>query len=103
MSDNIQTSAQEPTEPTKIEAKEGILIPHPAENALVEELNKGKWGKYVRFVMAALGSMPWMGGYLSIGGYSGVLGAISGLNAEFEQEKLNNLLKLWLEEYQPKF
>ena len=90
-------------EPEIVEAQEGVLITHPSENALVEELSKGKWGKYVRFVMAALGSMPWMGGYLSISSYSGMLGAIAGLNAEFEQEKINNLLKLWLQEYQPKF
>lgn len=101
MTDDLQKSNinSSPAE----QAQEGILVPHSSENALIEELNKGKWGKYIRFAMAAFGSMPWMGGYLSIGSYSGVLGAVAGISAEFEQEKLNELLKLWLQEYQPKF
>jgi hypothetical protein len=60
------------------DAKEGELIPaKTAESALVEELSKGKDRKYKRFVMAALGSIPWIGSYLSI------LGAVAGLGAEF--------------------
>lgn len=73
-----------------------ILNPKTATDALVEELSKGKNKKYVRFVMAALGSVPWVGSYLSI------LGAMAGLSGEADQDKVNGLLKLWLEEHQPK-
>jgi len=67
-----------------------------AEESLIDELSKGRGKKYIRFVMAALGSIPWIGSYLSI------LGAVAGLNAEFEQDKVNSLLKLWIEEHKPK-
>jgi hypothetical protein len=94
MSDDIQPVSNEPAID---EAKEGELIPaKTAESALVEELSKGKDRKYKRFVMAALGSIPWIGSYLSI------LGAVAGLSAEFDQEKVNELLKLWIQENQPK-
>ena len=73
-----------------------ILNPKTATDALIEELSRGKNKKYVRFVMAALGSVPWVGSYLSI------LGAIAGLSGEADQDKVNGLLKLWLEEHQPK-
>lgn len=66
------------------------------EDKLVDELGKGKGRKYVRFVMAALGSIPWVGSYLSI------LGAIASLSAEFDQDKVNNMHKLWLEEHRSK-
>jgi hypothetical protein len=80
----------------EVEAIEGRLITESQTDALVDELSKGKYRKYKRFVMAALGSIPWIGSYLSI------LGAVAGLSAEFDQEKVNELLKLWLEEHQPK-
>lgn len=78
-------------------AQEGeILRPKTAGEALIEELSKGKGRKYVRFIMAALGSVPWVGSYL------GILGAIAGLSGEADQDKVNGLLKLWVEEHQPK-
>ncbi len=53
MTDDLQKSNinSSPAE----QAQEGILVPHSSENALLEELNKGKWGKYIRFAMAAFG------------------------------------------------
>lgn len=93
MSDDIQTTTNNLP---KEQVQEGAVIENPAQTALVEELGKGKDRKYKRFVMAALGSIPWIGSYLSI------LGAVAGLSAEFDQEKLNDLLKLWIEEHQPK-
>lgn len=72
------------------------IIDGNSQRALVVELSNGKNKKYVRFAMAALGSIPWIGSYLSI------LGAVAGLTAEFEQEKVNGLLKLWIEEHEPK-
>ncbi len=79
------------------QAQEGeVLIPKSAGNALIEELGKGNNKKYVRFIMAALGSVPWIGSYL------GILGAMAGLSSEADQEKLNGLLKLWVQEHEPK-
>jgi len=63
------------------------------ERALVEKITGGKNKKYARFVLAALGSIPWVGG---------ILGATSGLSAERGQEKINELQKLWLLEHQEK-
>jgi hypothetical protein len=62
------------------------------ENDLIEKLTGGK-GKYVRFVMAVLSSIPWVGGLLS---------AVSGLSAEKGQEKINELQKLWIQEHKEK-
>jgi hypothetical protein len=59
---------------------------------LIEELTKGK-RKYARFVLAALGSIPWVGG---------VIAASAGLGSERDQGKINVLQKLWLEEHREK-
>lgn len=63
-----------------------------AEDALTEQLTGGK-GKYIRFVLAVLSSIPWVGGLLS---------AMSGLSAEKGQQKINELQKLWIQEHQQK-
>lgn len=62
------------------------------EDALIERLTGGK-GKYVRFVLAVLSSIPWVGGLLS---------AMSGFSAEKGQQKINELQKLWIQEHQEK-
>jgi|SRR3989344_151763 len=77
-------------------AQEGTILEYTQKNALVEELSKGKDRKYKRFIMAALGSIPWIGSYFSI------LGAVAGLSSEIDQEKINDLLKLWIQEHEPK-
>lgn len=53
----------------------------------------GEKRKYGRFVLAALGSIPWVGG---------VLGALAGLSSEKDQDKINDLQRLWLQEHQGK-
>jgi len=53
----------------------------------------GNDGKYNRFILAALGSIPWIGGLLS---------AIAALSAENEQSEVNELQKRWIEEHQKK-
>jgi hypothetical protein len=53
-------------------------------------LGGGKRRKYSRFVLAALGSIPWVGGLLA---------ASSALDAEKEQGRINSLHALWLEEH----
>ncbi len=63
------------------------------EQNLIEQAIKGSGKKYPRFVLAALGSIPWVGG---------VLGAIAALSAEMDQDKINELQKLWLQEHQEK-
>ena len=95
MADDLQII--EPDDALTKRAQEGeILSPKSAGDALIEELSKGKGKKYVRFIMAALGSVPWIGSYL------GILGAIAGLSGEADQDKVNGLLKLWIQEHQPK-
>jgi hypothetical protein len=49
--------------------------------------------RYHRFLMAALGSIPWVGGVIS---------ATAALSADSDQDKLNELQKEWLEEHRQK-
>jgi len=56
-------------------------------------LNGSNYQKYGRFVFAALGSIPWIGG---------LLGAAAALQAENEQGHINKLTHRWLEEHQQK-
>lgn len=50
--------------------------------------------RFTRFVLAALGSVPWVGG---------LIGATSALHGEKDQSRVNDLLKQWLEEHTEKF
>lgn len=52
-----------------------------------------KTKKSSRFVLSALSSIPWIGGFL---------GATSALSSEIEQGKINSLQRLWIEEHQEK-
>ncbi|MEC8009302.1 MAG: hypothetical protein VX185_00855 [Pseudomonadota bacterium] len=63
------------------------------QKELTEALGGGNRKKYSRFVLAALGSIPWVGGFLA---------ASSAIDAENEQNKVNDLTRLWLEEHQTK-
>lgn len=60
---------------------------------LEASLKGDKRRKYSRFVLAALGSIPWVGGLLA---------ATSALDAEIEQGRTNTLHALWIEEQQSK-
>ncbi len=64
-----------------------------AEDALIENLSGSKRKKYVRFVIAALSSIPWIGS---------LIGAAASFSAETDQESLNDLQRLWLEEHKTK-
>jgi hypothetical protein len=64
-----------------------------SEDALVAKLSGGKGHKYVRFVVAVLSSIPWVGGFIA---------ASASLSAEREQEGINELQRLWLEEHKNK-
>jgi hypothetical protein len=61
--------------------------------ALIARLGAGKSHSYVRFLVAALGSIPWVGGLIA---------ASASLSAENEQQSLNELQRLWLEEHREK-
>ena len=50
-------------------------------------------GKYPRFVLAILSSLPWVGGVFS------ALNSVAGLKNDINQEKTYQLQKLWLQEY----
>jgi len=64
-----------------------------AQDALVERLSAGRGEKYKKFVVAALSSLPWVGG---------VIGALAGLKSEHERKEMNELHRLWLEEHEAK-
>lgn len=63
------------------------------QNDLDEALRGEKRRKYSRFVLAALGSIPWVGGFLS---------ASAAIDAENEQGAVNEIHRKWLEEHQQK-
>lgn len=68
-------------------------VAETSQNALIARLGGGRGRKYVRFVVAALGSIPWVGGFIA---------ASASLTAEREQQNLNDLHRLWLEEHREK-
>jgi hypothetical protein len=53
-------------------------------------LDENRFGRYARFVLAALSSLPWVGG---------LIGATGNLYGEHDQEKVNSLQRKWLEEH----
>jgi hypothetical protein len=65
----------------------------PSREELVQRLSQGKNRKYVRFLIAALGSIPWIGGFIA---------ASASLTAEREQQGINDLQQAWLEEHKEK-
>jgi hypothetical protein len=65
----------------------------PNHEALGRALSGDKWARYGRFILAALGSLPWVGG---------LLGAAASMQAETGQQKTNLLLRDWVAEHQEK-
>lgn len=64
-----------------------------AHDALADKLAAGRGRKYTQFVIAALSSLPWVGG---------VIGAAASLRAEQDRESVNELHRLWIEEHKEK-
>jgi hypothetical protein len=60
---------------------------------LEKSLRAPKYEKHARFVVAALSSIPWVGG---------MIGAGAALHAEAEQGRANELICRWLEEHRKK-
>ncbi len=72
-------------------AQEGELTkPISTTNDLIEALDGDKSHKYMRLIATALSSLPWVSGLIA-------------LSAEMEQEKINGLLKLYVEEQEPRY
>lgn len=63
------------------------------QEALTEKLGGSRAKKYMRFVVAALSSIPWVGGLFA---------ASASLSAEKSQEEINELHRMWLTEHQEK-
>ena len=57
---------------------------------LAKRVGKDRKGKYVRFALAALGGVPWVGGVIS---------GIGSLGGEKKQDQINLLQQQWLAEY----
>ena len=72
---------------------EADALEDQAQKELAKALGGGNRKKYSRFVLASLGSIPWVGGFLA---------ASSAIDAENEQGKVNELTRLWLEEHKTK-
>ena len=73
-----------------------ITGPPPTDNseeALLEKMSGGRRRKYGRFVLAALSSIPWIGGVIS---------AIASFSAENDQEGINELQKVWMQGHEQK-
>lgn len=64
-----------------------------AGNDLADFLRSRRYAKFIRFVFAALGSIPWIGGLIA---------ASAALHAEREQGRVNELSRQWVEEHQEK-
>ena len=66
---------------------------HDSGKKLADFLRSRRYAKYMRFVFAALGSIPWVGGLIS---------ASAALHAEQEQGRVNEFSRQWVEEHQQK-
>lgn len=65
----------------------------PEKDFILNKLIGNHSSQHGRFVLAALSSIPWVGGVLS---------GIAGLSAEKEQKVVNQLIALWLKEHESK-
>lgn len=65
------------------------LDPLPAE--ILRQLQTGSGRRFARFFLAALGSIPWVGGLIA---------ASAALSGERDQGRINDLQKQWLESHE---
>jgi hypothetical protein len=70
-----------------------ISTPSAGDDAISRVLGGSGKARYGRFVFAALGSIPWVGG---------IIAASSALNAEIEQGRINEMIQQWLDEHRAK-
>jgi hypothetical protein len=86
-------SRQDPLSPTQSPKSDCPEVAEGTQEALLARLGSDKGHRYFRFLVAALGSIPWVGGLIA---------ASASLSAENEQQRLNELQRLWLEEHKEK-
>jgi len=86
-------SNQDDSDQNPIDRPSRSDLVEPSQDAFVERLTGGKRKKYARFVMAALGGIPWVGGLIA---------AASSLSAEQDQQRISDLQRIWLEEHKAK-
>lgn len=80
-------------EDTEVEVVTDLAETSEAAEQLQAFLRGPRFSKYARFIFAALGSVPWVGGFLA---------ASAAFHAEQEQAKANELIERWLEEHEQK-
>jgi hypothetical protein len=81
---------------------ESVLVPKNVSGQLTGDphvelaayFSKPGYEKYGRFIFAALGAIPWVGG---------IIAASAAMHAEKEQERVNLLMYRWLEEHEGTF
>lgn len=80
-------------ESTDPKSGQGLVVRGPGDEGVreaLEKLNSAGHRKHVRFVLAAMSSVPWVGG---------LIGAAASLHGEQDQSKVNVLQQQWLEEH----
>src|ERR1700676_2994102 len=85
-------NSQNESAPKQARPMEPNLV-EPSQDTFVDRLSGSRGRKYARFVMAALGGLPWIGGLIA---------AVASLSAENDQQKTSDLQKMWLEEHKRK-
>ena len=84
---------QESTDKTPTELGRTETETQDPGRSLADFLRDRRYAKFIRFVFAALGSIPWLGGFIAAG---------AALHAEKEQGRVNELSRRWVEEHQQK-
>src|SRR5260370_11808236 len=82
-----------PLQPPPLSTTDHSDFAEPSQEALIARLGARRDRKYVRFVAAALGSIPWIGGLIA---------ASASFSSETEQQRLNELQRMWLEQHKEK-
>jgi hypothetical protein len=89
MENDNQTDENRQIAPTAVEP----VVLDDREQELLERLTGGRWKKYGRVAMAAMGGIPWVGSILSVA---------ATLSSENDQARTNKLLALWVQEHEGK-
>lgn len=76
--------------PSNDEMPSKVQVDNDVRERIEDAFNSGKWGKYKRLILAALSSVPWVGGMFA--------GAAS-LSADNAQAEVNELYRQWLEQH----
>ena len=80
--------------------KELDVQPINDKNSLLTPFTQGKWKKYSSIILAILGCLPWVGAVLNVAATT--VGAATSFSSQNDQQKLDELQKLWLNEHREK-